>query len=98
MSAIQMDSSESHSESLSSAEAERETESYEEKGFPEGIERFASFWKTACEECNRPTLAWRPSEVRGWSSKLSKFIQEMGVAGTSDEDVMARLRVLVRDF
>jgi hypothetical protein len=95
---IQMDSSESHSESLSSAEAERETESYEEKGFPEGIERFASFWKTACEECNEPTLAWRPSEVRRWSSKLSEFIQEMGVAQMSDEDVMARLRVLVRDF
>jgi hypothetical protein len=93
---IQMDSSESHSESLSSAEAE--TESNEEKGFPEGIERFARLWKTACEECNRPTLAWRPSEVRGWSSKLSKFIQEMGVAQMSDEDIMARLRILVRDF
>jgi hypothetical protein len=90
--------SDSQTDTLSSAEAERETESYEEKGFPEGIERFARLWKTVCEECNRPTLAWRPSEVRGWSSKLSKFIQEMGVAETPDEDVMARLRVLVRDF
>jgi hypothetical protein len=88
----------SQTETLSSVEAERETESYEEKGFPEGIERFARLWKTACEECDRPRLAWRPSEVRRWSSELSTFIQEMGVAETPDEDVMARLRVLVRDF
>jgi len=95
---IQRDCSDSQTETLSSGEAERETDSYEEKDSREGIEKFASFWNTACEECNRPKLAWRPSEVSKWSAGLGKFIQEMGVFRAADEEVMARLRLLAGDL
>ena len=79
--------SNSRTDTLSSAEAERETpNSYEEKESREGIERLVRCWKTVCEECNRPELAWRTSEVRRWSAGLGKFIHERGVADMSDEN------------
>jgi hypothetical protein len=95
----QKDSSESHSDSLSSGEAERETpNSHNEKEVRGGIERLVRLWKTVCEELKRPELVWRPSEVRQWSSRLNTFIKERGLTEMSDENLMARLRVLVRDF
>jgi hypothetical protein len=84
--------SDSQTDTLSLAEERETPDFYEEKESREEIkiEKFASFWKTACEECNKPTLAWRPSEVSLWSPGLGKFIQEMGIAETPDEEVMAR--------
>src|SRR5262245_44196943 len=89
--------SDSQTENLSSSEAERETSNFGDEIWEE-IEKLARFWKTACEECNRPTLAWRPSEVTHWSPQLRKFIREMAVTELSDEDVMDRLRALAGDL
>jgi len=101
----QKDFSDSQTESLSFAEAEREKPaSYEkEKKLREEIKseteesrvkRFVSLWNLACEERNRPELAWHPSDVGLWSQKLSTFIQERDIAQRSDEDIRARLRLL----
>jgi hypothetical protein len=108
----QKDLSEGRSEILSSAKAEREkTDSYEkrkkfreeiksekETESREEIKRLVRLWNTVCEEGNRPMLAWHPSEVGRWSTKLSEFVQELGLADMSDEDLLNRLRLLVGDL
>jgi hypothetical protein len=108
----QKDFSDSQTETLSLAEAEREKAASHEKKKKlrekiksetenesrEEVKRFVSLWNLACEECNRPELAWHPSEVEHWSPKLSTFIREKGVAQRSDEDVRARLRLLAGDL
>ena len=55
-------------------------------------------WNLTCEECNRPELAWHPSEIRRWSAKLSEFIQEVGLADMSKDDLLSCFRLLVEDL
>ena len=69
----QKDFSNSQEQTLSLSDERETPEFYEEKESREGlkIEKFASLWKTACEEVSRPTLTWRPSEISRWSADLS---------------------------
>ena len=101
---IQKNFSESHSESLSSTQKQREktnSELLKEKSGKdlkekdsEELTRFKTLWNTICSECKEPTLAWLPSDVDCWAGKLVEVIRHLGIPEMPDEEVSKRLRLL----
>jgi hypothetical protein len=101
---IQKNFSESHSESLSSTQKQREKtnpESIKEKSGKdlkekdsEELPRFVNNWNGICTECNEPTLAWLPTDVNGLATRLLEVIRHLRLSELSDDELSKRLRLL----
>jgi hypothetical protein len=96
---IQKDLSESQAENLSLAQEQKEKpDPSKQERLQEELAWFVRLWGRACHESGKPTLAWRPSDVRYWSGKLIELIQVLRLSDLTDDDLLKRLRLLAGDL